>query len=233
MVKLEAFKPFTTHEMAKETLKTLASGELSPFISDFIETYFPSGKGKCFLSVQDNRMAAAMQSNLGITCKMNDAIFELYRGIRNHFDLYLKQNEGTETLELTKACLGLGHAVSRDSIQFDVNRQDKGIINSYCLIEQMEKNLNTFAMRIKEWYGWHFPELAKIVTDNYQYAQLAQSLGDKAKLNESADLERITEIVGDEDVAKNVIKAARMSMGRDISGVDLANIKMFSQRVVN
>lgn len=140
MCKLEAFKPFTSHDMAKETLKSLAAGELSPFISDFVETYYPSSKSKCFLATQDNRLAQTINSNLGISCKNNDSVFELFRGIRKHFDQYLKSNEGTETVELSKACLGLGHAVSRDSIQFDVNRQDKGIINSYCLIEQMEKN---------------------------------------------------------------------------------------------
>ena len=169
----QAFKPFTTHDMAKETLKTLATGEMNPFISDFVETYYPSSKSKTFLAVQDNRLAAAISSNLGISCKMNDAVSEQYRGIRYHFGDFLKGNEGTESMDLSQACLGLGHAVSRDSIQFDVNRQDKGIINSYCLIDQMEKNLNTFAMRTKEWYGWHFPELSKIVTENEAYVRVA------------------------------------------------------------
>jgi nucleolar protein 56 len=36
----------------------------------------------------------------------------------------------------------------------------------------MDKDLNTFSMRIKEWYGWHFPELAKIVTENEVYVKL-------------------------------------------------------------
>ena len=62
--------------MAKETLKTLATGEMNPFISDFVETYYPSSKSKTFLAVQDNRLAAAISSNLGISCKMNDAVSE-------------------------------------------------------------------------------------------------------------------------------------------------------------
>jgi len=32
-------------------------------------------------------------------------------------------------------------------------------------------------MRIKEWYGWHFPELAKIVTDNEVYTKLVALFG--------------------------------------------------------
>lgn len=52
---------------------------------------------------------------------------------------------------------------------FDVNREDKPIIQSIALIDQLDKNINSFIMRIKEWFSWHFPELAKIVTDNQVY----------------------------------------------------------------
>ena len=36
----------------------------------------------------------------------------------------------------------------------------------------MDKDINTFAMRLKEWFAWHFPELTKIVNDNGIYARL-------------------------------------------------------------
>jgi hypothetical protein len=26
-------------------------------------------------------------------------------------------------------------------------------------------------MRVREWYGWHFPEMTKIVSDNIAYAK--------------------------------------------------------------
>jgi RNA processing factor Prp31 len=32
-------------------------------------------------------------------------------------------------------------------------------------------------MRIKEWYSWHLPELARIVTDNLIYVKLVDLLG--------------------------------------------------------
>lgn len=35
--------------------------------------------------------------------------------------------------------------------------------------------MNTFVMRVREWYSWHFPELVKIVNDNYQYAQVGRA----------------------------------------------------------
>lgn len=41
-------------------------------------------------------------------------------------------------------------------------------------------------MRIKEWYGWHFPEMAKIVTENEVYVKLVLYIGDKATLNDDS-----------------------------------------------
>jgi nucleolar protein 58 len=34
-------------------------------------------------------------------------------------------------------------------------------------------------MRVREWYGWHFPELTKIILDNIQYARAAKLMGDR------------------------------------------------------
>jgi RNA processing factor Prp31 len=43
----------------------------------------------------------------------------------------------------------------------------------------MEKNLNTFSMRLKEGYSWHFPELAKIIVDNETFSKLVYLIGNK------------------------------------------------------
>lgn len=38
-------------------------------------------------------------------------------------------------------------------------------------MDDLDKELNTYAMRVREWYGWHFPEMTKIVADNIAYAK--------------------------------------------------------------
>jgi len=45
-------------------------------------------------------------------------------------------------------------------------------------------------MRLKEWYGWHFPELAKIVGDNVVYAKIVKKIGmrQRAKKRDISDL---------------------------------------------
>lgn len=51
------------------------------------------------------------------------------------------------------------------------------IIHAIGLLDDLNKELNAYAMRIQEWYGWHFPELAKIVQDNILYAKAVKLMG--------------------------------------------------------
>lgn len=70
----------------------------------------------------------------------------------------------------------------------------------------------------REWYSWHFPELVKIVNDNYTYAKLVKFVKDKTSLT-SEMLEEITEVIGDEDKAREVIEAAKASMGMTLFSI--------------
>ena len=78
-----------------------------------------------------------------------------------------------------------------------------------------------------------FPELAKIVPDNYSYAKLALSIKDKASLTDDS-LHDVAAILNDDSgLAQRVIDNAKISMGQDISEQDMDNVITFAQRVVN
>lgn len=75
----------------------------------------------------DNKLAKEVSDALKFECKTNDVIFELFRGIRQHFTKFLK-DENFKDEDLIRAQLGLAHSWSRSRISFDINRQDKPII---------------------------------------------------------------------------------------------------------
>jgi nucleolar protein 58 len=54
------------------------------------------------------------------------------------------------------------------------------IVQAIGLLDDLDKELNTYAMRVREWYGWHFPELTKIIQDNIQYAKAVKLMGNRA-----------------------------------------------------
>ena len=43
----------------------------------------------------------------------------------------------------------------------------------------------------------------------------------------------LTEITGDEDKAREILEAAKTSMGQDISPIDMINIETFARRVIS
>lgn len=53
------------------------------------------------------------------------------------------------------------------------------IVQAIGLLDDLDKELNTYAMRVREWYGWHFPELTKIIQDNIQYAKAVKFMGNR------------------------------------------------------
>ena len=71
-------------------------------------------------------------------------------------------------------------------VKFNVNRVDNMVIQAIALMDTLDKDINTFVMRVREWYSWHFPELVRIVNDNYQYARLALFVKEKASLSEES-----------------------------------------------
>ena len=54
---------------------------------------------------------------------------------------------------------------------------DTMIVQAIGLLDDLDKELNTYAMRVREWYGWHFPEMGKVVADNIQYAKSVKFMG--------------------------------------------------------
>ena len=51
---------------------------------------------------------------------------------------------------------------------------DTMIVQAIGLLDDLDKELNTYAMRVREWFGWHFPEMTKIVSDNIAYAKVVR-----------------------------------------------------------
>lgn len=202
MVTIAAYQPFKTAEEALENIQSVAHNKVSPTLKAFLTAHLPSTKSskkqKFALGICDPRLGQEIFSETGITASYNETTVELMRGIRTHFAKIIKKiNES----DVKRAQLGLGHSYSRHRCAADVNRQDKPIIQTIALIDQLDKDINTFCMRLKEWFAWHFPEMTKVVNDNQIYAKLVH-LFLASRDNVTEDLkEEIEAITLDEEKA--------------------------------
>ncbi|CAD6913702.1 unnamed protein product [Tilletia controversa] len=232
MLKLVSFRPFGNAQEALNAINAISEGVLDNHLRTLLSTALEPGTKKAknvILGVSERNLASAIIADLGIQCNTGDRTLELVRGIRLHADKLLK---GLSEGDLKKAQLGLGHQYSRSKVQFNVNRSDNMIIQAIALIDTLDKDVNTFAMRVREWYGWHFPELVKITPDNITYARIALFVKHKENLSEE-HIEDLTELLGGNEIlAKNVLDASRTSMGQEVAQIDMANIQTFADRVV-
>ncbi|ELT94557.1 hypothetical protein CAPTEDRAFT_159443 [Capitella teleta] len=230
IVSLVAFSPFKSGTNALDNINSISEGILHEDLRVFLESNFPksSKKEKSTLGVGDSKLGSAISEEMGFSCLHTGVVPEIIRGIRMHFHKMVK---GLTDLTASKAQLGLGHSYSRCKVKFNVNRVDNMIIQSICLLDQLDKDINIFSMRMREWYSYHFPELMKIVTDNHMYARLAKMIGDRKTLDDEK-MAAIEEVTMDAAKAQEILTAAKASMGMDISPIDLINIETFAVRVI-
>ncbi|KAF6991669.1 hypothetical protein CFC21_008731 [Triticum aestivum] len=232
-VKLAGFTPFLSAVDALNQCNAISEGIMTDELRTFLELNLPKvkegKKAKFRVGVMEPKVGSHITEATGIPCESNDYVQELLRAVRLHFDQFIDQLKPSD---LEKAQLGLGHSYSRAKVKFNVNRVDNMVIQAIFLLDTLDKDVNSFSMRVREWYGWHFPELVKIVNDNYLYAKLAKFVVNKSDLSEK-DIPALADLIGDEDKAKEIVEAAKASMGQDLSPVDLINVQQFAQRVMN
>jgi nucleolar protein 58 len=159
-----------------------------------------------------------------LQCVADNRVNELIRGIRSQMTSLI---DGLEEAQLKAMQLGLGHTLSRYKLKFSPDKVDTMIVQAIGLLDELDKEVNTYAMRVKEWYGWHFPELVKIVTDNLQYAQFVIKVGTR---NLAAETD-LSDVMAPE-VEEAAKESAVVSMGTDISTEDLDSIKALAEQVV-
>jgi nucleolar protein 56 len=233
MIKLVSFAPFQGAAQALENANDISEGIANDHLKALLELNLPKGrkKKKAVLGISDKNLAGSIKATFpGVDCETNEVVQDLLRGLRLWGPKLLKQLQDGD---MDRAQLGLGHAYSRAKVKFSVQKNDNHIIQSIALLDTLDKDINTFAMRVREWYSWHFPELVKIVNENYLYARLILFIRDKKTLSNDRLHELVAITNDDAEIAQSIIDAAKVSMGQDISDMDIDNICNFAEKVVS
>nr|PNR51369.1 hypothetical protein PHYPA_010555 [Physcomitrium patens] len=222
----ELYREFETPDLARKTVKLKAFDKFENTTdalnaaSYLVDSKLPKGlykflKKECqgeTLAIADSKLGKVISDKLEINCQ------QCSRG---------GADEGLEGHDMAPMSLGLSHSLSRYKLKFSPDKVDTMIVQTIGLLDDLDKELNTYAMRVREWYGWHFPELAKIVQANVQYAKLVKLMGGRTN---TADLD-FSGIL-QEEVESEMKEAAVISMGTEVSNHDMLNIKSLCDQVI-
>ncbi|KAG6430592.1 hypothetical protein SASPL_108662 [Salvia splendens] len=221
VVKLRAFSKFENIADALSAATQLIESKPSKGLRKFLRSHCDGD----ILAIADSKLGNTIKEKLQIECVHNNSIMELMRGVRSQLTELIS---GLAAQDVAPMSLGLSHSLSRYKLKFSPDKVDTMVIQAISLLDDLDKELNTYAMRVREWYGWHFPELAKIVQDNILYAKSVKLMGyrsNAAKLDFSEMLP--------EEVETELKEAAVISMGTEVSDLDLENIKDLCNQVLS
>ncbi|KNA12372.1 hypothetical protein SOVF_126570 [Spinacia oleracea] len=221
VVKLKAFDKFENTSDALAATTLLIDSKPSKGLRKFLKAHCSGNT----LAVADSKLGNAIKEKLQIDCVHNNAVMELMRGVRSQLTELIS---GLGAQDLAPMSLGLSHSLSRYKLKFSPDKVDTMIIQAIGLLDDLDKELNTYAMRVREWYGWHFPELAKILQDNIVYAKTVKFMLNRVN---AAKLD-FSEIMP-EEVETALKEASMISMGTEVSDLDLTNISELCDQVLS
>lgn len=93
--------------------------------------------------------------------------------------------------------------------------KDKLIVQANGAIEELDKCVNIFIERLREWYGLHFPEMDKIISSHEKYSKLVEKFGKRENIDE-----------------EELKQFSTKSMGTDLSDEDMKTIQTYSSEIV-
>ncbi|KAI9776152.1 MAG: Nucleolar protein 58 [Geoglossum umbratile] len=224
LLKLKQFQKFDKSQTATSESAAIIEGKVSPLLASLLDTL--KSEKAASLAVADPKLGNAINKipSLKIEVISDSSTSDVYRAIRTHLSSLIP---GLFPSDVSTMTLGLSHSLSRHKLKFSPDKVDIMIVQAIGLLDDLDKELNTYAMRVKEWYGWHFPEMGRIVNDNLAYAKVILNMGMRSNAV-NADLAAILP----EEIEAAVKAAAEVSMGTEITEEDLINIKLLAEQVV-
>lgn len=224
-IKYKEFAKFDSAATALEEIAGVIEGKVTPKLAGLLNEF--KDEKKITLAVAESKLGSSIVKipELNIKPISDSSTTDLFRAIRQHLPDLIP---GMLPENFQEMSLGLSHSLSRHRLKFSPDKVDVMIVHAVSLLDDLDKELNTYAMRVKEWYGWHFPELGKILPDNLSYAKVIVTLGLRSNAAE-ADLSEILP----HEIETAVKAAADISMGTEITTEDLENIKLLAEQVIS
>ncbi|MBI2542929.1 MAG: C/D box methylation guide ribonucleoprotein complex aNOP56 subunit [Candidatus Aenigmarchaeota archaeon] len=119
-----------------------------------------------------------------------------------------------DVLEFNQFLSKVNQEVSKRKIKSQVSR-DSLVINTNNAIDELDKSINIFVERMREFYGLHFPEMDRLVSDHEKYAEIIKKYGTREKISDS-----------------ELKKFAEDSMGIEFTGEDVGIASILADNVI-
>ncbi len=210
---------------AAKTIAKLESGKLTSEIEAFIVEL--QGIGYDSFAFDNPTLGNQAQKELKITVEpVESSQIERIRSRMNQIAIDIGFAKTSE--ELAVWTRNVTMELAKMQVKGRAEKRDLIAAQAIQTLDDLDRTLNLFMGRLREWYGVHFPELDRLVEKHETYARLVLDLGTRVNFSQEA-LEK-------EDLPKNrtepISKIAQSSMGADITEIDLSQIQRLARNIL-
>ncbi|MGD0203273.1 MAG: C/D box methylation guide ribonucleoprotein complex aNOP56 subunit [Candidatus Bathyarchaeia archaeon] len=176
---------------------------------------------------ENANLAEEVQRKMNVTVEVaKPAEAEVLRSLMNEVAVESGFVKDEQDLSLWNRNVSLELAKLR--IKGASEKRDLIIAQGIQTLDDLDRTVNLFMGRLREWYGVYFPELDRLIEKHETYARLVMNLGDRESYTaEALEKENIPK-----ERAGLVAKAAESSMGADIAERDLEQIQALAKNVL-
>ncbi|MCS7114428.1 MAG: C/D box methylation guide ribonucleoprotein complex aNOP56 subunit [Candidatus Bathyarchaeota archaeon] len=214
-------------EEAAKAIVEIEAGKTIKEVSSLVS--YLKNSGYDTLVFENPTLAAGVQEKFGVKAEVSkaSAAGELLRSNMERFAVetgFAKDYEDFRlwmhkvTVEITKL-----------KVKRAVEKKDLIVAQAIQTLDDLDKTINLFMSRVREWYGIHFPELDRLLDKHETYARLIVNLGSR----ENFTLERLEGEGLPKAKAEQIVKAAQASMGADLAEADLSQIQALCRNVLS
>jgi nucleolar protein 56 len=218
--------PKSFEEAAKKILDA-ESGRLFSEVEDLVEQLKRSGYTTFIF--ENEGLAAEVKEKFGVECQFLRAspAGEFLRS--NLADFAVKVGFVEDYEEFNVWVRNVSVELARLKVKRAVEKRDLTIAQAIQTLDDLDKTVNLFMSRVREWYGIHFPELDRLIDKHETYTRLVLNLGFRSGFT----LERLEKEGLPRSKAEQIAKTAETSMGAEIAEQDLKQIQALCKNIMN
>ena len=210
-----------------KTLVKIEAGKIVDEVAKLINMLRKSGYD---ISVFENaNLAKEVQEKLGVKVEVSkpSKAGEMLRSRMERFAVETGFAKDSE--EFSHWMHNITMEITKLRVKRAVEKRDLIIAQAIQTLDDLDKTINLFMSRVREWYGIHFPELDRLLDKHETYARLVFKLGSK----DSFTPEKLEKEGIPKSKAEQIVKAVETSMGADLTETDLTQIQALCKNVIS
>lgn len=214
-------------EEAAKTLVEMESGKTVKEVAELISHL--KNNGYDFFVFENPLLATEVKERFGVSVEFSK-ISEAGELLRSNMEGFAIETGFVKDYEEFRRWMqSVALEIAKLRVKKAVEKRDLIIAQAIQTLDDLDKTINLFMNRIREWYGIHFPELDRMLEKHETYARLVLNIGNK----EGFTIEKLEAEGLPETKAEQIANTAQSSMGADLPETDLTQIQALCKSVLN